>query len=70
MYSVKEEKAECIIVHSSDTDVFVLCIYYFSTLLQDQPELWIRVGPDNYLPAHELNLWDLVSVEYCHLFTV
>ena len=69
IYSVKEEKAERIIVHSSDTDVFVLCIYYFSTSLQDLPELWIRTDPDNYLPVHEKAKSHLVSVEYCHLFT-
>ena len=50
-------------VHSSDTGVFVLCIYYFSTLLEDLPELWIRTGLYNYFPVHERAKSHLVSVE-------
>lgn len=54
LYSFQVDKVERVIVHSSDTDVIVLCIYYASTMLKDLPELWVKTATDNYLPIHDI----------------
>jgi hypothetical protein len=44
------------VIHANDTDVVVLSIYYFRTMLKEMglQELWIKTQQDNYLPIHQI----------------
>ena len=54
IYSVKNEDVDRIIIHASDTDIIVTCVYFACTLLSNLSELWLQTAPDNYLPIHEM----------------
>jgi hypothetical protein len=41
------------LVHATDTDVIVLCMYYFA-ILPSLIELWVQLKSDSYLPVHKL----------------
>ncbi len=47
--------AERVVVHANDTDIIILCIYYFGTdKLETLKELWVRTEYATYLPIHKL----------------
>ena len=53
LYSFEYMQAERVVVHSNDTDVIVMCIYYASKCNSIE-ELWVRLAEDEYLPVHEV----------------
>ena len=64
IYSVKQDGVKRVVVHASDTDVIVICIYYAFKMQDQLSEVWVRSGSDNYLPIHLIaqSLGDTVSL--------
>ena len=52
-YCVETLACTRVVVHATDTDIIILCMYFFSRLPTIQ-ELWIQLKPDSYLPVHIL----------------
>ena len=52
LHSVQHDRVKRVIVHANATDVIVICIYYACTMQDQLPEVWVRYGPDSYLPIH------------------
>lgn len=53
LYSFEVLHLERVVVHSNDTDVIVMCIYYASKC-DSITELWVRTDSNVYLPIHEI----------------
>ena len=54
LYSVQNEGVERVVIHASDTDIIIVCLYYGATLLNNLLELWVRTAQNAYLPIHEM----------------
>ena len=54
IYSVQNESVDRVVIHASDTDIIVICLYYATTILQNLPELWVRTATETYLPIHQM----------------
>ena len=52
LHSVQHDGVKRVIVHANDTDVIVICIYYACKMQDQLPEVWVRSGPDSYVPIH------------------
>ena len=52
LHSVQHDGVKQVIVHANDTDVIVICIYDACKMQNQLPEVWVRSGPDSYLPIH------------------
>ena len=52
LHSVQHDRMERVIVHTNDTDVIVICIYYTCKIKDHLPEVLLRSGPDSYLSMH------------------
>ena len=56
MHATKNEGVKRIIIHAIDTDVIVLCLYYYKTMLKDigLKELWVKTQQYIHLPVHDI----------------
>ena len=54
IYSVQNEYVDRVVIHSNDTDIIVICLYYAATILQNLPELWVRTAAETYLPIYQM----------------
>ena len=52
-YSVEQLGCTRAVVHATDTDILIFCMYYYCCLVSLQ-ELWVQTKPDRFLPIHEL----------------
>ncbi len=56
IYATEVERVKRVVIYANDTDVVVLCVYYYKTKLQEMElkELWMRMQQDSYLPIHDI----------------
>ena len=57
LHSIYEAQngSQRVVIHTNDTDVIVMAIYYASTdKLSSLQELWICTEQNSYLPVHEI----------------
>ena len=73
LHSVQHDGVKRMIVHANDTDVIVICIYYTCKLQDQLPEVWVRSGPDSYLPMHlNAQSWEetmCLALPFIHRFS-
>ena len=66
MYATKNEGVKRIVIHANDTDVIILCLYYYKTMLKDMglKELWVKTQQDSHLPVHDIA--EKLNQDTCH----
>lgn len=72
LYSAEILNASRIVVHTNDTDVVILCIYYCAKT-PSVKELWVRTDSDSYVPVHQiaacLGKNKCLTLPYFHAFS-